>query len=40
MHGIMIFDVVYLEMYDWWWVMEEAFKEKTKAPHTIPGLLR
>lgn len=34
-HGIMIFDLVYLEpeWYDWWDVMEEVFDEKTFSPH-------
>ncbi|MFC4025098.1 alpha amylase family protein [Oceanobacillus longus] len=40
MHGIMLFDLVYIEMYDWWPLLEEVFDEQTKAPHTVPGLLK
>lgn len=36
-HGIMIFDLVYLEMYDWWYILEEELK-KSHAPHENPGL--
>ncbi|MFD2044537.1 alpha amylase family protein [Ornithinibacillus salinisoli] len=40
MHGIMLFDLVYIEMYDWWPLLEEVFDKKTKAPHSIPGFLK
>ncbi|MBP2075796.1 alpha amylase family protein [Oceanobacillus polygoni] len=39
-HGIMLFDLVYLEMYGWWDIIEEEFANDTKAPHQIPGLLK
>ncbi|WP_202077428.1 alpha amylase family protein [Caldalkalibacillus salinus] len=38
-HGIMLFDLVYLEMYEWWHIVEEEFAEDSEAPHEIPGLL-
>lgn len=37
-HGTMLFDLVYLEMYDWWNVVEEVFSEPTIAPHTSPEI--
>ncbi|MEI3606526.1 alpha amylase family protein [Pseudogracilibacillus sp. SE30717A] len=37
-HGVMLFDLVYIEMYDWWPLLEEVFTKETVAPHTIPGL--
>ncbi|MFC4557850.1 alpha amylase family protein [Virgibacillus kekensis] len=40
MHGIMLFDLVYIEMYDWWPLLEEVFDNKTKSPHQNPGLLK
>jgi uncharacterized lipoprotein YddW (UPF0748 family) len=39
-HGIMLFDLVYLEMYNWWDILEEEFAEDSTAPHDIPGLLK
>ncbi|WP_053436092.1 alpha amylase family protein [Sporosarcina globispora] len=39
-HGIMLFDLVYLEQYDWWHIVEEEFEKDTKAPHHIPGILK
>lgn len=36
-HGIMVFDLVYLEWYDWWHILEEELK-KSHAPHENPGL--
>lgn len=38
MHGIMLFDLVYIELYDWWPLLEEMFEKPTLAPHTLPGL--
>ncbi len=38
-HGIMLFDLVYLEMYGWWEIIEEEFANDTKAPHQNPGVL-
>lgn len=40
MHGIMLFDLIYIEDYDWWPLIGEAFDKKTKSPHTVPGLLK
>ena len=40
MHGIMLFDLVYIDMYDWWPLLEEVFDKGTKAPHAVPGLLK
>ncbi|TCT21748.1 glycosyl hydrolase family 10 [Melghiribacillus thermohalophilus] len=39
-HGIMLFDLVYLEEYGWWYILEEEFKNPSKPPHKIPGLLK
>lgn len=36
-HGIMFFDLVYLELYDWWYILEDVLK-KPHAPHENPGL--
>jgi uncharacterized lipoprotein YddW (UPF0748 family) len=34
-HGIMIFDLIYLEQFDWWHIVEEEFAEKSISPHHI-----
>jgi uncharacterized lipoprotein YddW (UPF0748 family) len=34
-HGIMIFDLIYLEMFDWWYIVEEEFAEESESPHHI-----
>ncbi|QKS72854.1 family 10 glycosylhydrolase [Paenalkalicoccus suaedae] len=39
-HGIMLFDLVYLEMYDWWHIVEEELAQPKRTPHQIPGLLK
>jgi uncharacterized lipoprotein YddW (UPF0748 family) len=39
-HGVMVFDLVYLEMYDWWHVVEEVLDGPGASPHTNAGLLR
>lgn len=39
-HGIMLFDLVYLEQYNWWGIIEEEFSKDTKAPHQNPGILK
>ncbi|WP_257347436.1 alpha amylase family protein [Pseudalkalibacillus decolorationis] len=39
-HGIMLFDLVYLEQFGWWDIIEEEFAEESKPPHQIPGLLK
>jgi uncharacterized lipoprotein YddW (UPF0748 family) len=36
-NGIMIFDLVYLEMYDWWYILEDVLI-KSNPPHENPGL--
>lgn len=38
-HGIMLFDLVYLEQYEWWDILEEEFSEKKKSPHQDPGIM-
>jgi uncharacterized lipoprotein YddW (UPF0748 family) len=39
-HGVMLFDLVYLEMFDWWHIVEEEFAEPSQSPHHIPGLMK
>ncbi len=39
-HGIMLFDLVYLEQFGWWDILEEEFSRDTKAPHQNPGFLK
>ncbi len=39
-HGVMLFDLIYIEVYDWWSILEEEWRQPAKAPYTIPGLLR
>ncbi|WP_337970387.1 alpha amylase family protein, partial [Virgibacillus salexigens] len=39
-HGTMLFDLVYLENYDWWSILEEEFANNTYAPHQNPGILK
>ncbi|WP_200411671.1 alpha amylase family protein [Virgibacillus salexigens] len=39
-HGTMLFDLVYLENYDWWSILEEEFANNTNAPHQNPGILK
>jgi uncharacterized lipoprotein YddW (UPF0748 family) len=38
-NGIMIFDLVYLEMYDWWYILEDVLKP-SNPPHENEGLNR
>ncbi|QYR19197.1 family 10 glycosylhydrolase [Paenibacillus sp. sptzw28] len=38
-NGIMIFDLVYLEMYDWWYILEDVLKP-SHPPHENNGLNR
>jgi uncharacterized lipoprotein YddW (UPF0748 family) len=35
-HGIMVFDLIYLEQYDWWGIVREVFDQfpRTREPHT------
>jgi len=37
--GVMIFDLVHIEEYGWWSVLEEAFRDRKGAPHDVPELL-
>jgi hypothetical protein len=37
--GVMIFDLSYLEEYNWWNVLTETFTEPRRAPHDVPDLL-
>jgi len=37
--GVMLFDLVYLEQYDWWNHLYELFAEPRQAPHDVPDLL-
>lgn len=39
-HGLMLFDLVYLEMYDWWHVVEEVLDGPGASPHTNPGFVK
>lgn len=36
--GVMLFDLVYVEEYDWWHLIRESFPEPKRAPHDILGL--
>ena len=36
--GVMLFDLVYVEEYNWWNILNEAFAAPRKAPHDVPGL--
>jgi hypothetical protein len=37
--GVMLFDLTYLEQFDWWSILEETFTQPLRAPHDIPDLL-
>jgi uncharacterized lipoprotein YddW (UPF0748 family) len=37
--GVMIFDLSYLEQYNWWNLLAQAFPEARRAPHDVPDLL-
>ncbi|MBP1948409.1 alpha amylase family protein [Virgibacillus litoralis] len=39
-HGTMLFDLVYLEMFDWWNIVEEEFSNDTKPPHQNPAIMK
>ncbi|WP_052476078.1 alpha amylase family protein [Cohnella kolymensis] len=39
-NGIMLFDLVYLEWFDWWHIVEEEFAEPSTAPHHVPGFVK
>lgn len=36
--GVMLFDLVYLENYNWWNILTEVFPSPKRAPHDVPGL--
>jgi uncharacterized lipoprotein YddW (UPF0748 family) len=36
--GVMIFDLVYLEEYNWWHILNGVFSVPRRAPHDVPGL--
>jgi len=36
--GVMLFDLVYIEEYDWWNLLSEIFAAPRRAPHDVPGL--
>ncbi len=38
-HGVMLFDLVYLEQWNWWPYVERVFATPARAPHDVPGLL-
>src|SRR5262249_40220274 len=37
--GVMLFDLTYLEQFDWWGILNELFPEARRAPHDIADLL-
>jgi uncharacterized lipoprotein YddW (UPF0748 family) len=37
--GVMLFDLSYLEEFNWWNVLSETFAEARRAPHDVPDLL-
>lgn len=41
-HGVMLFDLVYLERYGWWNIVEEVFDQypRVQEPHTNPAWQR
>lgn len=38
-HGVMLFDLVHVEEYGWWPLIEDEFREAKIAPHDVPSLL-
>lgn len=36
--GVMLFDLVYIEEYNWWNILSELFSVPRRAPHDVPGL--
>lgn len=36
--GVMLFDLVYIETYNWWNILAEVFSVPKRAPHDVPGL--
>jgi uncharacterized lipoprotein YddW (UPF0748 family) len=37
--GVMLFDLTYLEQFDWWGILNELFPEPRRAPHDVTDLL-
>jgi uncharacterized lipoprotein YddW (UPF0748 family) len=37
--GVMVFDLVYIERWNWWDLFGEVFADRRRAPHEAPGLL-
>jgi uncharacterized lipoprotein YddW (UPF0748 family) len=37
--GVMLFDLSYLEEFNWWSILTEAFPDARRAPHDVPDLL-
>lgn len=37
--GVMLFDLSYLEDYNWWSILAETFPDARRAPHDVPDLL-
>lgn len=37
--GVMLFDLVYLEDYNWWKILQETWSTPRQAPHQAPGLV-
>jgi hypothetical protein len=37
--GFMIFDLVYIDQYDWWSLLERAFPKEVPAPHDLREML-
>lgn len=36
--GVMLFDLVYIEEYNWWNILSDVFTAPRRAPHDVPGL--
>lgn len=37
--GWMIFDISYIDQFNWWPILEKAYPKEVPAPHATPGLL-
>jgi uncharacterized lipoprotein YddW (UPF0748 family) len=37
--GVMLFDLTYLEQFEWWGILNELFPEARQAPHDVSDLL-
>jgi len=38
-HGVMLFDLMHIEEYGWWPLLEQEFRDDKTAPHDVPDLL-